>query len=211
MAELAVRVSACLPGWEVRGTTLAAPGRFEAVCSAMPRPVLLPFFMASGWFTTRALPCRAAPFDVALLEPFGLHPTLPALAAARIADTIAPDDLPGCQILIAAHGSRTARGSAEATVRFTAALSGLLPCPSARIGFLEEAPYIADVARGMGRNALCLPLFALSSGHVTEDLPRALDSAGFAGSVLPPLIDWPEVPALLGEAIARTRSLAPCP
>lgn len=211
LERLAARVADCLPGWEVRGTTLAAPGRFEAVCAAMQRPVLTPFFMAGGWFTTRALPRRAAPFDVMQLEPFGHHPTLPAVAAARIARCVSPAALPDCQILIAAHGSRTARGSAEATERFAASLARLLPCAAPRTAFLEEAPFVADVARGMQGPAICLPLFALSSTHVTDDLPRALGQAGFAGTVLPPLIDWPEVPGLLAEAIARTKELLPCP
>ena len=60
MQELAARVAVLLPGWRVRGVTLAAPGRLEAAVVELGGPVVYPFFMAGGWFTKVELPRRLA-------------------------------------------------------------------------------------------------------------------------------------------------------
>ena len=68
-------------------------------------------------------------------------------------------------------------------------------------GFVEQEPFIADAARGLER-AISLPLFALRAEHVLEDLPEALDKAGFAGPRLDPVGLAPEVPAMIARSIA---------
>ena len=70
-------------------------------------------------------------------------------------------------------------------------------------GYVEEAPFLQDVAGDIDGPALCLPLFALSAGHVTGDVPEALEAAGFDGPLLPPIGAVPQVPALIARAVRR--------
>ncbi|MEQ5795509.1 hypothetical protein LZ686_12735 [Paracoccus sp. NFXS7] len=69
-------------------------------------------------------------------------------------------------------------------------------------GFVEQEPIIADAARGLDR-AISLPMFALRAEHVLDDLPQALDQAGFTGPRLDPVGLAPEVPAMIAASIAR--------
>jgi sirohydrochlorin ferrochelatase len=88
-----------------------------------------------------------------------------------------------------------------------AALSARCDFARVEVGFVEEAPFLVDAARGLGQ-ALCLPLFALRAGHVVDDLPEALAAAGFAGPLLPPIGEHAAVPALLAAALRRSVSEA---
>ena len=67
--------------------------------------------------------------------------------------------------------------------------------------FIDQQPQIATVAAGMPAGAIVLPFFAARGGHVIDDLPEALEEAGFAGTVLPPLGLDPRVPGLIAAAL----------
>ena len=89
MAALARAVARLLPGWQVRGATLAAPGALEAALAAFgPAPVAVyPHFMTDGWFVGTRIPDRLAAagrHDCPVLAPFGRDPaTVGALPARR--------------------------------------------------------------------------------------------------------------------------------
>ncbi|MDO5529567.1 MAG: CbiX/SirB N-terminal domain-containing protein, partial [Paracoccus sp. (in: a-proteobacteria)] len=102
-------------------------------------------------------------------------------------------------VLLLAHGSQRARASAE----FAAAMAATLAPDFGRVltGFIEEAPFARDAARGLGSDAICLPLFATRAEHVTKDIPEALDAAGFTGRLLDPVGCAPLVPSLIARAI----------
>ena len=72
-----------------------------------------------------------------------------------------------------------------------------------RTAYIEQAPYLADVASNMPSDGLCLPFFAQSGDHVKDDIPEALSSAKFDGTVLPALGTTPEVARLIAKAIQR--------
>ncbi len=206
MADLAARVQALLPGWKIRGATLAAPGALEAALARLDRPLIFPFFMAEGWFTRTLLPRRLAEAGAGHLTPlpaFGATPELPALTARAALEgaKAAGLDPASTTLLLAAHGSRVARASAEGAEAMADHLRRTTPFTVAT-GFIEEAPFLQDAARGLDP-ALCLPFFALRASHVAEDIPRALATAGFAGPLLPPLGEHPEVPALIAAALRR--------
>jgi sirohydrochlorin ferrochelatase len=69
------------------------------------------------------------------------------------------------------------------------------------VGFIDQHPQIAEVAAGLPVGSLCLPFFAARGGHVIDDLPEALEQAGFAGTLLDPVGTDPRVPGLIAAAL----------
>ena len=207
LAAFAGRVSRELPGWRVRGTTLAAPGALAAAVAALgPGAIVYPLFMADGWFVGTHLPERLAEAgaqDTRLVAPLGLDPGLPVcMAGAAAAAAREMGHAPGeVVVLLAAHGSPSnprPRRAAEAAAR---AMGAATAFREIRCGFVDEAPTIAEVAAGLAGPALCMPFFARRNGHVLEDLPQGLAQGGFPGPVLDPIGLDPAVPAMVAQAI----------
>lgn len=199
--DLAARVAACDPGCPVAGATLAMPGALAAV--ADDDSLIYPMFMAEGWFTRSELPRRlsqAGAGGARVLRPFGTDPALPGLIVAQAHAAAAglgwaPGDT---TLLLSAHGSQRS----QASFTITNALAESIAPHFARVvtGFVEQEPFIANAARGLER-AVSLPFFALRAEHVLDDLPTALDQAGFTGPRLDPIGLAPEVPALIAASI----------
>lgn len=89
LQALAQAVAAHLPGWQVRGATLAAEGAFDAGVAALEAPLIYPFFMARGYFTGRVLAGKAealaeAAFDGPVLPAFIDWPQTPQLIAESL-------------------------------------------------------------------------------------------------------------------------------
>lgn len=196
LERLAESVAVHLPGWQVSSATLAMPGALERASAGAPGRVF-PLFMAGGWFTRVHIPERikaAGAEGWTVLEPFGCNPAVHDLAV-----TVAREAGAG-EVLLAAHGSFKSpvpAAIANVVARRIAAETGA----RSRAAFIDQEPRLADMA-GFGEDAVCLPFFAMAGGHVTEDIPAALASAGFAGRILPPLGLDPRVPALIAEAIS---------
>ena len=204
IAALARRVGAELPGWQVRGATLAAPGALDRALAACARPPLVyPLFMTDGWFVTSQLPARLAGRAGRVLPPLGQDPALPALAAEALVQTAEEHGWRSAEtrVIIAAHGSGRSRNAARATEAFARALAGLTGFAEIRTGYIEEPPFLREAAAGAGAQALCLPFFATRRGHVLEDIPAALDAAGFTGACLAPVGLQPGIPALIARAL----------
>ena len=199
--DLAAAVAPHLPGLQVMGATLAMP---EALArTATSDCVIYPMFMAEGWFTGIELPRRltaAGAPGAHIMRPFGTDPGLPALIVEKVAQAATAQgwDLAETTLLLSAHGSQRSQASFD----ITTALANTLAPHFARVvtGFVEQEPFIADAARSLGR-AVSLPLFALRAEHVTQDLPQALDQAGFAGPRLDPIGLAPETPEMIARSI----------
>ena len=203
--RLAAAVSA-LSGRRVLGATLAMPGALDRAVAAAPDAMAYPMFMAAGWFTGTELPRRLAAAgarDIDVLSPFGLDPTLAELCLHKLYQAAAACGWDPHQVtlLLIAHGSQRARGSAKGAE----AMAELLRMRMGRVvtGFIEEAPFLTDAARDLGPRALALPFFATAAEHVTDDIPTGLARAGFAGPCLPPIGLAPEVPGLIVDALTR--------
>ncbi|WP_353473206.1 CbiX/SirB N-terminal domain-containing protein [Salipiger sp. H15] len=202
LQDLAARVGALLPGWRIGGATLAKEGAFDAAVAALGSPWVYPYFMARGYFTGTVLAKRAAQLGLRVLEPFGTEPALVASAAHALRRELDGRGWKAAEttLLVAAHGSAVSRTSAESARDFAAALKAEMGFAEAHAGYVEEAPFLNESARGLGQ-AVCLPQFALNAGHMLEDVPEALKDAGFAGPVLPAFIDWPETPELIAQSL----------
>ncbi|NEX47403.1 CbiX/SirB N-terminal domain-containing protein [Pseudotabrizicola algicola] len=222
LAALAAQVSVHLPGWRVLSATLAADGALSAAArTAGPQGgFVFPMFMADGWFTRQHLPerlskaCHAALFAGGgcdrqgcggasgcarwcILPPFGLDTTVQDLALRVLHEAGVP---PGGEVLIAAHGSGRSTAPAEVAHALAARLKLGLLLARCEAAFIEQDPRLAEVS-GFGPEAVCLPFFAAEGEHVTDDLPDALQEAGFAGRILPPLGRDPRVPAVIAAAL----------
>jgi sirohydrochlorin ferrochelatase len=209
LAAFAAQVAHALPGWHVGSATLAREGALDAALAAAgPAPLVYPLFMTEGWFTGDNLRARLATApDARLLRPLGVSPDLPALAADLLREVLARQGWQAetAQLLIAGHGSGRSPNSARDTRAFAQGLGERLPLAVVRVGFIEEPPFLADAAAGMGTQAICLPFFAARGGHVTGDIPEALDKAGFQGPRLDPIGCAAGVPELVARALESAR------
>ncbi len=202
---LAGRVASFLPGWRVEGATLAAEGSLSRAVAACAGKIIAvyPMFMADGWFTTVHLPARlseAGAGAVWQLPAFGLDPAVHRLTVdlARQALSVGTTDA----ILLAAHGSGRSQAPARVAddmARRIAAETGA----NVEAGFIEQDPRIAEVARRLGPQAICLPFFAARGGHVLTDLPEALAEGGFAGTLLDPVGCHAAVPQVIADRLRR--------
>ena len=207
MAFVAAKVQSLMPEARVMAATLAEEGALaRAVAVLGPELRVYPMFMAGGWFTRTHLPERLAEVGAPgarVLPPFGLDAGVQALAvtvareaAARLGR--APGDLP---VLLAAHGSFKSPAPAEVAEAVAARLRHEGGFGRVEAAFIDQSPRIVEAAAGFPEGALVLPFFAARGGHVVEDLPQALDEAGFRGTVLPPLGLDPRVPGLIRRAL----------
>ncbi len=212
IAQLAARVADYLPGRRVRGVTLAARGALEkALADCAAPPVIYPLFMSDGWFTESALPRRLNGSAGRVLAPLGLDPALARLAAETIAARCAARGWTPAEVtlVIAGHGSGRSRNAARAARAFAAQVANRVALRDIRIGFVEEAPSIAEAAQDAGAKAICLPFFAATGGHVLDDVPQELARAGFTGEVLEAIGVSAKIPALVAEALARAELTEP--
>lgn len=201
---LARQVARQLDGWVIRSATLAAPGTLErAIDACAGTPLVFPLFMTDGWFTQTALPARLANFSAYQLPPLGTLPELPELTARVLCRAIERRNwlMEATDILIAAHGSPNGSRAARCTYRFATALRRVLPVRDIRTGFLEEPPHLASAAAGSHQQTVEIPFFAAPGGHVREDIPLALDSAGFQGVRLPCIGQAAFIPEVIANSL----------
>lgn len=206
MARLAAAVQACLPDWQIRSATLAAPEALERALDGFGVPLIFPFFMADGWFTQVALPRRlqaAGQAGLRILPAFGLMQTVWDLAAqaARIATLGRGWQVEDVRLVLAAHGSGRSSAPAAAAGKIADHIRAQMPFAEVRLGFIEEEPGLEQVAAEAGEKALCLPLFVARWGHVAGDIPAALAAAKFRGPCLAALGTRPEVPEIIAAAL----------
>jgi len=208
MQHMAARVAAYLPGWTVGSATLAAPDALRVALQRLENPVIFPFFMADGWFIRTLLPRRLAEAgapEAVILTPFGRLAETAELSIHALDKELTSRHWKSNEttLVLAAHGSGRSPHPAAAARALQTAIEARLHFAETRLGFIEEAPELVEVAEGAGKQALCLPLFVARWGHVADDIPAALHAAGFQGVTLPPLGTDDRVPALIARAIER--------
>ncbi len=159
--------------------------------------MIYPLFMADGYFVNVAIPRQLANQDgraVQVHTPLGLHPELPRLVA-NLALNAAHDENtdPGThELLLAAHGSKHEPASRLASEDMAAKLRALGIFAGVSVGFLEEAPFVADQLSAISRPVIVVGLFAGQGMHGAGDVPQAVRESGRADVILaPPLVSSP--------------------
>lgn len=206
LAWLAARVSQALPGYRVLSATLAAAGALETAVArtdAEAPLTIYPFFMSDGWFVSEYLRTRVgrcAPRALQWCAPLGLSPKLPELCETEILSRSGDLDTAAATLIVAAHGSPDNPRPAEIARGLTETLAGRLGFADYRTGFVDEEPSLEKVFSLSGP-AVCLPFFAMLSGHMRRDLPEAVAGAGYEGLMLPALGTTPGVAGVIAGAI----------
>lgn len=206
LADFAAKVARALPDWQIESATLANPSALDrAFAKTGPGAIIYPLFMTKGWFTSDALQDRIAERAAHVALPFGLDPDLPNMARGVLTTAAATQGWPTneTRVFIAAHGSGRSPASSQNTRAFADALMRYTRFAELRIGFVEEPPYLADMAFDLGPHSLCLPFFAAAGGHVLDDIPEALTIADFKGVCLPPIGCVAQAPGLVAQALMR--------
>lgn len=197
LAALATRVASHLPGWAVGSATLAAPGSLgSAIARLGQQGRAYPLFMAGGWFTRTHLPARlvaAGGPGWTVLEPMGCDPAIHDLAVIQARMSGAKS------LILAAHGSSRSAVPSDIARHVAGRITAETAIPT-EAAFIDQSPQLAH-SPNRDPDAACLPYFAASLGHVSDDIPAALKQAGFQGRLLPALGLTPELPAIIARAI----------
>lgn len=206
LERLAADVGGLVPGMTVAGATLACPRSLARLAGV---GIVYPLFMAGGWFVRSEMPRRltAARVDgYAVLAPLGLDPGLPAIGAAEAqrAAEAAGIDPATAVLVVVGHGSQKSSASADSTSAFAAALPDKAGFAAIRVALLEEPPPIAGVVPADGP-AVCLPFFATSGSHTTDDIPQEWAASGAKGPIAAAVGRAEAVPALIAVALTEAR------
>lgn len=196
LAAFAARVAMLLSDWRVGSATLAEADALAATASAMPVGVIFPMFMTGGYFTRVAIPERLRVGGVSgwqVLEPFGCDPAVHDLAVTIVREAGADE------VLLAAHGSFKSPVPSDIARHVAGRIAAEVGI-RAEAAFIDQEPQLAEAGR-FGPGAVCLPFFAAAGGHVVDDIPTALDRAGFQGRILPPVGLDRRVPGVVAAAI----------
>lgn len=212
LERLAADVAAEMPGWQVRGATLAAGDALGRAFEGLPggTPVF-PVFMADGFFVGRVLPERLRAIgrgEARVLAPLGLLPAFSDHCAGMIRAALEGSGiLPGAAtVILAAHGSARGPRPAACARSLARELERLTGVREVRAAFIEEPPFLTDILRATEAPAICLPCFATDAGHATGDVPDAVETSGFAGQVLPVAGTAPGIARLIAREIAEAHS-----
>ncbi len=206
---LAKRVAAALPGWRLRGATMACEGSIARAFDGLgPDAVVFPLLMADGWILRKVLREAlrgAGRGEAALMTPLGLLPSFHAHCAEMIRDGLADAGLTASRttVVLAAHGSARGPRPAACARALSAALAATTGVRAVIPGFLEEAPFLADALRAAPKPALCLPCFVTNAYHATNDVPEAVQQSGFDGPLLPAAGTVPAIIDLIVAELSR--------
>jgi sirohydrochlorin ferrochelatase len=208
LTALAARVETALRGWRVRAATLAEPGAIARAVAGIAPGLVFPMFMAGGWFTRVQIPAKLAeagaptgPGGWTVLEPFGCDPAVHDLCVAIARDTGATE------VILAAHGSFKSPAPSDIARHVAQRIAA---GTGARVlaGFIDQEPQLARL-EATGPGAVCLPFFVAEGGHVSDDIPGALEETGFRGRILPPVGTDSRVPGIIAAALERGAPVCP--
>jgi sirohydrochlorin ferrochelatase len=157
----------------------------EALSSlSTARVIVYPLFASSGYFTRDRLVqlldrAESAQRIVSILPPFGLDPGLPALLLKQADQVVRASGLADTTpIILLAHGSRRSSASREATEQIASSLRRLDGRRRVETAFLEERPFVNQVAARVAQPVVVLGLFSGEGVHGAADAKRLVAELG---------------------------------
>ena len=184
-------------------------------------PLVVPMMASAGYYARRRLPEEWAKGDPSnsfvIAPPIGTLPMFLHVLATKVVKAVTDMTRRGLNpaVLLVGHGTTRVRTSGDTTRWLRDELALALPHTQVLAAFLDEFPRLTDVAGALGdRPVVAVPLLMGGGRHVLVDLARALTaprmSSGFDRGpetlrILPPILEWPELPSLALEAMDRWR------
>lgn len=147
------------------------------------RILVLPYFMTDGYLSRLATTSRLGIHQndprITVCPPIGKCPQLVVLAAdiAEECRTLNGWIKNAWDLLLVAHGASKDPASKRETEKIAQQLSSRTSAADILVSFIEEAPFIHDVARKLKRPTVVVGLFAAPGGHALDDVPEALAEA----------------------------------
>ena len=153
--------------------------------------VVVPFFMAEGYFTRTVLPRelgleqkpqRPLRPQWRVTPPLGCASGLGQVVLSRVRAAVGAVPLASVGLLLVGHGTARDANSRQTTFDHAAALAAA-GLREVRAAFLEEPPLIAPTLAQLAGDTVCVvPLFVADALHTIEDIPRELGLAGEPGA-----------------------------
>lgn len=147
------------------------------------RIMVLPYFMTDGYLSRLATTCRlgehADDHKLVVCSPIGLSDGLVSLVANVAEETRQSNEWHEKQwdVLLVAHGSSKNPASRQGTEKIAQSLNGQTSAKNIRTCFIEETPFVQDVAKTLNQPTAVIGLFAAPGGHALDDVPEALRNA----------------------------------
>ena len=149
------------------------------------RVIVYPLFASNGYFTRDRLvqlidEASGNAREIEILPPLGHDPGLPALVVdhirrAALESGVAPM---GSTAVLLGHGSRRNPASREATEWIAREISKYEVCRDVAVAFLEQRPYLEEIARSVDGPAIVVGIFSGEGLHGARDAPRLVAQLG---------------------------------
>ena len=221
LAELAEALRARRPGVRFGCAFWKGTPSFQDAARNLrgQNPLVVPIMASAGYYARRRLPEEWAKGDPShsfvIAPPIGTLPLFLRVLATKVVDAVTDMARRGLNptVVIVGHGTTRVRTSGDTARWLRDELALALPRTEILAAFLDESPRLTDVASSLGdRPVVAVPLLLGGGSHVTVDLARALNATRTSSGpgrgsetleILPPILEWPELPSLALEAMDR--------
>jgi len=185
---------------------------------------VVPVMASGGYYASLVLPERLSHGDPT--GSFRLTPALGTLpmftaVALKMVDEVRSSAFRASgrpAVLVVGHGTTRVGTSGNVAREVARILAAAYRSSEVLTAFLDQPPYLEDAARSLrDRPLLVVPLLMGGGAHVRDDILSlfAVEPGSRARrraapiEVLPPVLDWPELPSLVLEALDAARARAP--
>ncbi|MCB9858315.1 MAG: ferrochelatase [Phycisphaerales bacterium] len=161
------------------------------------RIIVIPIMTSEGYFSKRILPASLAEspqfanLDVRITPPLGMHDGLIDITASLFEESIVRWGLkaPNSTLIVVGHGTRQHARSRCRTADVAEAILAQRPDWDVRAAFIDESPFVNEVAASLrDRNIIAVPFLIGGGHHALIDIPDQLGICTSAMDDEPPFV-----------------------
>lgn len=180
------------------GFLRGAPSIADALARLTAPAVVVPCFMARGYFVEQVLPAAlghptltigATTPDglLTLAPPAGEQPELAEVALAAVDEALQGRDASTWRVILVGHGT-TRHAQSGATVEAVASALRDARGLNVQVGYLDQEPAIEPIMISSPAPTLILPWLAGGGGHAEQDIPQRATALATGPTItLPPI------------------------
>ena len=155
--------------------------------SASDAVVVVPYFMADGYYVADAIPTAigltawpelavetVSAKSVAYTNAIGSHPGALAALESTVRESLSGRDPRDVCVALVGHGTRRTSSSRYSVVHASEALRRTGRYAEVQAAFLDDDPSVADVLSSWSQDILVIPFMVADGPHVRVDLVEAL-------------------------------------